>query len=252
MAAIDIVILAVIALLAFLGYKRGLIRELAGIIALILGSLLAWKLSPALGEVFLPEDWSPMAKTPIAAIAVVILTFIAVHVSVYLLRKILFHGPLKTIDKNLGALFGALKGIILVIIALTIIIVSPMRKDLREWSNGAPVTKALTRVIEPIVDNLTGELKKKAKKIAGELFDKNEDKLNNAFKVEIASLIEKFGQEEISNINFDQIDTLSPETKKLLLEYLENQNNEPKSQPKSVSTHSKDRSGKETQESLPF
>lgn len=109
MAILDVILLAPLLFGAYKGFSKGLITELASLLALILGSLIATKfmhvveqwLAPYVG----PADWLPL-------LAFIVL-FIAVVIGVYTIGKVIkkivstiLLGPL---DKVGGAVFGITK-----------------------------------------------------------------------------------------------------------------------------------------------
>lgn len=148
----------------------------------------------------MPADWSHAIKTPVAATLIVIVTWVTVVIGVWILRKILFHGPLKSIDKKLGALFGGFKGVFLVLFGIIIIIISPLQKNLKGWINNSPVSSRIIDYVKPTVLKLKSKAIKRVSSIIqdqyddfekGEILSKNRDllaKLANLPEIYIDSI----------------------------------------------------------------
>lgn len=108
---LDIVIILVLAVLAFLGWRRGIIRAVLTLAGLILGVFLA-------GRFYLPfANWLPISSVTGARIVAFIIIFIAVlavaFVVAFLLRKTIAAIKLGWADGILGALFGFLVGAVI-------------------------------------------------------------------------------------------------------------------------------------------
>jgi len=111
---LDIILAIPIVLLAISGYRRGLIKEIASLAALILGLYFAIYFSDVVAK-YLIEYFDVSERY--VFIAAFILTFIGVVILVSILGKMLDKvaslAALGIINKFLGLVFGVLKGIIL-------------------------------------------------------------------------------------------------------------------------------------------
>ncbi|MBQ3634079.1 MAG: CvpA family protein [Bacteroidales bacterium] len=108
MEIFDIVILVLLAAAFVRGYMNGIISELAGIAALVLGVFGAAKLSPYV-ETMLS---SSMSSGPVRLIAFAIalsIIVIAVHFVSSVVSKLVKAMKLSTVNKILGGIFGAAK-----------------------------------------------------------------------------------------------------------------------------------------------
>ncbi len=110
MSKIDIVILVVLAVGAFLGYRRGFLMELFFLFALVLGVLIGFKLMGA-GVEYLHKEFN--ADTTILAYLSFLIIFILVVILVTFLGKQIKNSMDKTflgrVDAVAGAILGALK-----------------------------------------------------------------------------------------------------------------------------------------------
>lgn len=122
MNIIDIVLIIPIAWLAYRGFKKGLIIELASLAALILGIYAALYFSGIVAD-FLTNNLN--IQTDYLSIISFIITFIGVVILVHflgkLLEKIINMVALGFINKLFGAVFGILKAAILLSIIILIL-----------------------------------------------------------------------------------------------------------------------------------
>ena len=112
---IDIVILIPVLWLAFKGLKKGLVKEIASLLALILGIWLASTFSHYLVTVL--EDKTALDQNYIPLIAfgiVFVLVVILVHLISNGLDKLVNAIALKAINKLGGAVFGTAKALLIV------------------------------------------------------------------------------------------------------------------------------------------
>jgi len=119
---LDIIFIIPIIWFAYQGFKRGLIIELASLVALILGIYAALYFS-YYAENFLTNNIS--MDTEYVSIIAFIVTFLIVVIIVYfigkILEKVINMVALGFLNKMAGALFGILKAAVLISIVLLII-----------------------------------------------------------------------------------------------------------------------------------
>ncbi len=119
---LDIIFILIIVLFAFQGFRKGLIYEIASLAGLILGIYAAFHFASYI-EVYLieylniSEKYSTIAAFIIVFIGVVIL----LHLAGKIIEKIVDLVALGILNKLAGAVFGVLKAIVLLSLALLII-----------------------------------------------------------------------------------------------------------------------------------
>ena len=122
MNILDIIILIPVAWMAFRGFSKGLIIEVATLVALILGIYLSINFSYVAGN-FLVEQFD--LTTKYLHIIAFIVTFIGVVLVVHLIGKILEKVinivALGLINKLLGGVFGILKAVVLLSVIIMLI-----------------------------------------------------------------------------------------------------------------------------------
>lgn len=136
MTLFDIIVLGLIAVFVITSLMNGLVAEVLSIarwvIALILGRLL----SSPLAENFLTAIQPPQAAYVVAFIIIFILVFILMRLLQNMFVALLKALGLNGINRILGGVFGAIKGIILITIIVAVCAYTDLpKKD--EWQNSA-------------------------------------------------------------------------------------------------------------------
>jgi membrane protein required for colicin V production len=111
---LDLVIVVIIASSVLLGLVRGLIQSVAGLLGLILGAVFAGRLaaliSPALDQAHIQHPQIPAAATFIVAFLAIVTGVEFVAGLLRMITRLLFLG---WVDRLGGAVFGALRGVLL-------------------------------------------------------------------------------------------------------------------------------------------
>ncbi|MEP7146305.1 MAG: CvpA family protein [bacterium] len=111
MNTLDIIILVLILIPAFLGLKNGLLRSVFSLLGIITGLFLATRFHDKAASVFSFLKLEPRLLGIITFIAIILLCY---FIFVYLAGKISrFNVVTKTFDKLLGVILGILKGLII-------------------------------------------------------------------------------------------------------------------------------------------
>lgn len=149
---VDLVLAAVLVLSVLVGVARGFVFELLS----VLGWVAAWFAA----QWFAPQValWLPVG-TPGSALnlgAAFALTFIAALVlwtlAARLIRLLLHATPLSLVDRLLGALFGALRGLVLLLALAVVVGLTPLAKS-TSWqqSRGAHWLNAALHGLMPLL-----------------------------------------------------------------------------------------------------
>lgn len=119
MSFIDIVFAVLLCYALYKGIKNGLFVELASLIALVAGIFVAIKFSYLVKNILEPKvTWEPKYIEIIAFALTFILVVVLIHLSAKLLTKIADFAYLGWINKLAGAVFSALKTILLLSIVI--------------------------------------------------------------------------------------------------------------------------------------
>jgi len=217
MALFDIVIIFIVALLGIIGYIRGFIREIAELAGFIVGIILAIKFAMPLGSVLPPESWPLIIKTPLAAIVILIATIATFYIASIFIRKALIHGPMKFINRIMGAAFGALKGLVIIVIALLLLLMSPYSNKIDKWTESSPIAEALISIIEPTLNRYRGTITNivSAKIFEFQLKDRSKP-VSSKTQSEVSELVNKLSDAKTVQQQRNYIRKLSPEARRFL------------------------------------
>ena len=152
MAAVDWVLLAVLVFSMLLGAWRGLVYEVL--------SVLGWAVSFYAAQYFAPtvSDWLPLQSSSDAVryAAAFLLVFVAAVFAAgllaFLLKKLIEAIGLRPVDRTMGAAFGLVRGVIL-LLAVAVVIDMTALKNNAWWqeSQGAPILGAALKGLKPVL-----------------------------------------------------------------------------------------------------
>jgi membrane protein required for colicin V production len=156
-AAADWIFLSVLGFSLLLGAWRGLVYEVL--------SLLGWVVSFYAAQWFAPQvsELLPIrsASESMRYAAAFVLTFIAAlfiwGLLAFLLKKLVQSIGLRPVDRTLGALFGVVRGLVVLLAATVVINMTAFKKS--EWwmeSRGAPTLTAIVKGLRPALPEQFG------------------------------------------------------------------------------------------------
>jgi len=117
---VDYIIIVIVTASLLFGLFRGFIREVISLISLVLSVFLAVKCAPLLGAEF--TWWQSENVRYLVAFAVIFLAVLIIGFMIgKLCKKIAKSLGLAWLDRSLGALFGALRGGLVVLVALFVV-----------------------------------------------------------------------------------------------------------------------------------
>ena len=156
-----IVILAFLAWFFIVGVKRGLIRQVLEVVGIIVAFLAAFYFAHNLAgwiEVRTSADYR--VSLALAALAIFIGLIIGVHFIGLGLKKLFGLTIMGVFDRVAGGLFGALKGVLIISLVLSVIMILPVPDDIKEGLREDPVTGAIYPVLpvmfDAVVSNIPG------------------------------------------------------------------------------------------------
>jgi membrane protein required for colicin V production len=152
LAGLDWIFLAVLVASLVLGAWRGLVYEVL--------SVLGWAASFYAAQWFAPKVATMLplqsAAEPVRYAAAFVLVFIAALFAAgllaFLLKKLVEAMGLRPVDRTLGAAFGVLRGLILLLAATVVMNMTALRTS--SWwqeSRGAPLLEATLRGLKPVL-----------------------------------------------------------------------------------------------------
>ena len=135
MNLIDVLFVLVVAVSLLVGVWRGLLRELLSLLSWLVAAYLAWRFHGLLMPPLAGAIASPGARQAAALLLVFIGALIMLALLSHLLVSLLKRSPLRGTDRVLGAVFGALRGLVLIGAAVLLVEATPLQKSL--WWQGS-------------------------------------------------------------------------------------------------------------------
>jgi len=114
MTEIDWIIIALLALSTIVGIMRGVMREVLAIAGWVIGILLAMNFSADLAEHIPLESIGWIPRVMIAAVLIIVAVLFICGLFGMLIRKMLEVAAITFEDRALGAVFGLVRGIVVV------------------------------------------------------------------------------------------------------------------------------------------
>lgn len=147
--ALDIGIMAIIGLSTIIGIYRGIFRELITITVWAIGAFLAFAHGKNLGQslTFVSSEYAKQAVAQsIIFIAVVIIGMI---LRMFLFKAMNIGGP-SALDRILGTLFGAARGVAIIVITMVVAVATPIIDQ--KWYDASK----LVDIFQGMADDLSG------------------------------------------------------------------------------------------------
>lgn len=152
MITVDWVLLAVLVFSMLLGAWRGLVYEVL--------SVLGWAVSFYAAQYFAPlvGGWLPLqssSETVRYAVAFVLMFVVGLFTAgllAFLLKKLIEAIGLRPVDRTMGAAFGLVRGVILLLAAAVVMDMTALKSS--TWwqeSKGAPVLSAALKGLKPVL-----------------------------------------------------------------------------------------------------
>lgn len=158
MAAADWIFLGVLGFSLLLGAWRGLVYEVLSVFGWVVSFYAAQWFALQVAELLPIRS----ASEPVRYAAAFVLIFIAALFTwgllAFLLKKLVQAIGLRPVDRTLGALFGLLRGLILLLAATVVINMTVLRNS--DWwleSQGAPVLAATLKGLKPALPERFGQ-----------------------------------------------------------------------------------------------
>ena len=152
MPALDWIFAAVLLFSMVLGAWRGLVYEVLSLVNWVLAFVLAqWLALDAAQHLPMSGASAPM-RYAAGFLLVFVLVILLGGLVVVLIKKLTAAVGLNPLDRALGALFGVLRGVLLLLLATVVVHMTPM-KDSSAWreSVGAAMAEALITQLKPVL-----------------------------------------------------------------------------------------------------
>jgi membrane protein required for colicin V production len=161
MNLLDLGIIALLILVTLRGYFRGFFQELAVLVGLVGGLLVAARTYLAVAALILPLVNNLYWAQGIAFVLVLVVFYWCVRILAYVLQRLLYHLYLDVLDRLLGAFFAFLKGCLILGLALLLLgVLLPKDSRLVKESRAQP---PLTQLAKRTLDLLPPDFKERAR-----------------------------------------------------------------------------------------
>lgn len=156
-APLDWVFLAVMVASLVLGAWRGLVYEVLSVFSWIAAFVLAQWFAPDVVKLLPLGDAPEAARYAVGFILVFIAVVFAGALVAWLTKKLVESVGLRPVDRTLGAVFGLLRGVVLLMAVAVVMNMTPLR-DAQWWteSKGADVATAALKQIKPVLPERFG------------------------------------------------------------------------------------------------
>jgi membrane protein required for colicin V production len=157
MATLDWVFLAVLLASLALGAWRGLVYEVLSVLGWIAAFVLAQWLAPDAAALLPIGHWGDAVRYAAGFALVFIAAAFAAGLLAWLVKKLIEAVGLRPVDRTLGAAFGLVRGVVLLLAAAVVIQLTPLRSG--QWwteSTGAGVSTTVLRGLKPVLPERFG------------------------------------------------------------------------------------------------
>lgn len=154
----DYVILTIILLSVLVGGLRGFIKEVFALAIWFAAFLVAFQFSAPLADWLTPTVTLPSARTAMAFAGLFIAVLLVGALLTFLVGKLVEKTGLTGTDRLLGAIFGAVRGLVLIVMIILVAGFTPMPRD--PWWGASPLVQAAIPYAEMAADFLPESVNK--------------------------------------------------------------------------------------------
>ena len=152
MALLDWIVLAVLAASLLLGAWRGLVYEVLSVLSWIAAFVAAQWLAAWMGELLPLGGAGPAVRYALGFLLVFIAALFVGGLIAWLFKKAVEAMGLRPVDRTLGAAFGIVRGVVLVLALAVVVNLTPLKRE--DWwneSKAAGVSTAALRGLAPVL-----------------------------------------------------------------------------------------------------
>jgi membrane protein required for colicin V production len=155
--AVDWVMLAILLASLVIGAWRGLVYEVLSLMGWVAAFVLAQWLAQNMGAMLPMSGASERLRYPAGFVLVFIGVLFASGLLAWLVKKLMDTSGLRPVDRALGAIFGVLRGVLL-LLALCIVVNMTAFKDDAVWrqSGGVGVLTTALKALKPVLPEQFG------------------------------------------------------------------------------------------------
>ncbi|MFC5498173.1 CvpA family protein [Caenimonas terrae] len=158
MATLDWVFLAVLVVSFALGAWRGLVYEVLSVLGWIAAYVLAQWLAADAAALLPMGHVGSAVRYAAGFVLVFVAAAFAAGLLAWLVKKLVEAVGLRPVDRTLGAAFGLVRGVVLLLAVATVVLMTPLRSG--QWwteSTGAGVSTTVLRGLKPVLPERFGQ-----------------------------------------------------------------------------------------------
>lgn len=126
---VDALILGVIAISALISLSRGFIKEALSLVTWIVAGVIAWMFGGSLAHHFEPYIDTPSVRIIAACTLLFVVTLLIGALINFLLAQLVRATGLTGTDRLLGVVFGAARGLLLIVVLVGLLSLAPVQHD---------------------------------------------------------------------------------------------------------------------------
>lgn len=158
LAALDWIILAVLLLSMALGAWRGLVYEVLSVMGWVASFVIAQLCAATVGQMLPMQGATDALRYAAGFILTFIASAFAAGLLAWLAQKLIESVGLRPVDRTLGAFFGLLRGVLILLAATTAVLMTPLKEgDWWKQSSGAGILSATLKAVKPILPHEVGQ-----------------------------------------------------------------------------------------------
>lgn len=168
MNALDLAIIAVIALSALFAFARGFVRETLSIIAWVGAAVLTVYGFSKADAIIAKFVTTPLLAELIAGAGLFVVSLVVLTIATGYVARFVDGSALSPIDRTLGLMFGLVRGVVLVLLAYLAVDISLPQNDRPVWIKEAKSERLLAKGADMLRGALPESLQIKSAGLAGD------------------------------------------------------------------------------------
>lgn len=165
MSILNIILIAFFIFFIYVGYRRGLIASVIHWVGLFVSMILVVRFAPMVKAGLMAKfPIGNFFATSLAYILIFVLITILANLLIILMNQVADKLSLNFLNRSLGAAFGFLNSILILILFLILIDMLPFTKPIGKWVNTSPIiqeTQKLKNSLKPVIQQqIKNQIKK--------------------------------------------------------------------------------------------